>query len=170
MTISLIAAIDSNRALGLNNQMLWHLPADFAWFRQHTLTKPVIMGRKTYESIGKALPNRLNIVLSRKPLELTDAVVVHSLDEAQAVAQRASEISEIMVIGGADIYAQFLPLADRLYLTHVEAVLCADAFFPEYLNSPMSSYHWVVSEESHFHKDEKNAYNMTFKIYERQSK
>ncbi|SET48060.1 type 3 dihydrofolate reductase [Thorsellia anophelis] len=165
MIISLIAAIDNNRALGGDNKMLWHLPADFAWFKAHTLSKPVIMGRKTYESIGKALPNRLNIVLTRQELVLEDALVVSSLEEAFL---KVKEASEIMVIGGADIYSQCLTKADRLYLTQVDATFqTADAFFPDYLNSNIA---WHKTDEKYYPKDAKNAFDMTFMIFDRNRK
>lgn len=159
MIISLIAAIDKNRAIGNENKMLWHLPADFAWFKAHTVNKPVIMGRKTFESIGRPLPNRLNIVLSQQPISIEGVEVFGSIE---AALERLNGYPELMVIGGANIYNQFLPIANQLIITYVDATFTADAFFPAYdLNE------WQPSESQFYAADEKNAYDMTFKIYQK---
>lgn len=131
--ISLIAAIGKNNALGLNGKLPWHLPEDFAWFKSQTLGKPMIMGRKTFDSFGgRPLPKRVHIVISRTPQQDTDQVIwVASLDDAIAVAKKLTP-DEIMIIGGGEIYTQSLPIIDRMYLTQVDATPDADAFFPEF--------------------------------------
>jgi dihydrofolate reductase len=135
--ISLIAAAAENGVIGIRGQLPWHLPKDFAWFKQATTGKCIIMGRKTFESLdGKPLPKRLNIIISRTSRENTENVAwVSSLDEAVALAQKnaAQYGDEIMIIGGGEIYKETLSLANRIYLTEVQ---CApndgDAFFPEF--------------------------------------
>lgn len=132
--IAIIAAVARNGAIGRDNRLLWHLKSDMAHFRALTAGKPLVVGRRTFESFGRPLPQRLNIVVSRRPgLWLERAVVAPSLDAALAVAAAEalrSGAGEIAVLGGADIYAQALPLASRLVITHVDAAPEADAFFP----------------------------------------
>lgn len=129
MIISLIAALSADRVIGLDNAMPWHLPADLAWFKRNTLAKPVIMGRKTYESIGRPLPGRHNIVISRRA-GCDDRVTW--VTTPQAALEAAAEAQEVMIIGGGSIYSQFLPQASRLYLTHVDADVAGDTYFPDY--------------------------------------
>jgi dihydrofolate reductase len=118
MRIAMIAAMANNRVIGKDNQMPWHLPADLKHFKKVTLGKPVIMGRKTYQSIGKALPGRRNIVISRQGVALSaDADWVQSIEQALALVQ---DEAEVMIIGGAEIYRQVLPMADRLYITDID--------------------------------------------------
>lgn len=152
----MIAAMAQDRVIGANNRMPWHLPADLAHFKRITLGKPVVMGRKTYESIGKALPGRLNIVISRDPeYKLRDATVVANCEQAVAAA---GQVEELMIIGGGTIYTHFLPLCQRLYLTHIELNVAGDTQFPDYHN--MGQWH-VIEQESH-QPDEKNAYSYHF--------
>jgi dihydrofolate reductase len=134
--ICLIAAISENNVLGMAGKLPWHLPADFAWFKSQTLGKPMIMGRKTFDSFGgKPLPKRLHIVISRTPQPNTDQVIwVLSVEDAITEAKKHTA-GEIMVIGGGEIYAQSLPLADRLYLTEIAARYEGDAFFPVFEKS-----------------------------------
>ena len=128
----MIAAVGANRELGAKNALLWHIPEDFAHFKAVTMGKPVIMGMNTHKSIGKPLPGRLNIVLSRTAMEIPGVRVVGSLAEAYTVAE-ASGAAEVFNIGGASVYALGLPDTDRIYLTEVHASFPeADAFFPEY--------------------------------------
>ncbi|MFZ2593462.1 MAG: dihydrofolate reductase [Minisyncoccia bacterium] len=132
--ISIIAAIGKNRELGKagSEKLLWHIPEDFAHFKKITLGKPVIMGLNTFRSLGKPLPGRMNIVLSKEPLVIEGVTVVASFQEAYAEAQKAGT-DEIFNIGGASIYAQGLQDADRLYLTLIDADFAdADVFFPAY--------------------------------------
>lgn len=117
MSLSLIVAMTKNRVIGKDNQMPWHLPADLAWFRQNTTGKPVIMGRKTFESIGRPLPKRTNIVLSRQPFEHDGVIWKDSLESAVDFV-RDSE--EIMLIGGGQLFNEYLSKADRLYLTEIK--------------------------------------------------
>lgn len=160
MMISLIAALAADRVIGMENAMPWDLPADLAWFKRNTLNKPVIMGRLTWESIGRPLPGRHNIVVSSQPGNTTDSVTwVTSLEDALAAA---GDVEEIMVIGGGRIYEQMLDRADRIYLTHIDAEVEGDTHFPDYEPDEWQS---VFSE---FHDaDEKNSHSYCFEILER---
>lgn len=158
--ISLIAAIDESRGMGKNNQLLCHLPADLAHFKQLTLGKPIIMGRKTFDSIGRVLPGRLNIVLSKQALTIEGALVATSLN---AALDLASQSAEIMIIGGANVYEQAMPLAQNIYLTLIHHQFCADVYFPE-----LDKRVWNQCSEQHVSSDEKNKYSMTFMHYSRQ--
>ena len=165
MILSVIVAMAHNRVIGLNNQMPWHLPADLAWFKKNTLNKPVIMGRKTFESIGRPLPNRHNIVISRQ-IEPSDNKIsnvswVKSIDEAISLAQK-QQPDEVFIIGGGNIYQQVLPLIDRLYLTHIDAELQGDTYFPDYLPEQ-----WQVIYQEDHQADEKNSYPYQFEILQR---
>ena len=162
MIISLIAAVGKNNELGKNNTLLWKLPADMQFFIKKTSGHPVIMGRKTFESIGKALPNRKNVVITRDKTYLRPGVdIVHSLEDALALFKNQDE--EVFMIGGAEIYKQAMPIADRLYVTHINAEdKAADAFFPEIIPIVWNE----ISHEEH-KKDEKNPFNYTFSVYER---
>jgi dihydrofolate reductase len=139
MRLSLIVAMAKNRTIGLDGAMPWHIPEDLKFFKRVTMGHPVIMGRKTYQSIGAALPGRTNIVVTRnKDFEAADADVVHDLSEALTKAKATEELwrpdggrEEIFVIGGADIYGQALPEAQRIYMTEVHQEHPGDAFFPE---------------------------------------
>lgn len=159
MIISMIAAMADNRIIGKDNQMPWHLPADFAWFKRCTMGKPVVMGRKTYESIGRPLPGRLNIVISRDAsLFIEGVTTVTSIEQALEVA---GEVEEVMIIGGGAIYAACLPMANKLYITHIEAEIEGDTQFPDWGNEFKETY----SEA--YQADEKNAYNMRFTVLEK---
>ena len=130
--ISLIVAAARNGVIGRNNQLPWHLPGDLKYFKGVTLGKPVVMGRKTFQSIGRPLPGRANVVLTRDPAWRAEGVtVVHDLRAALAVAGDLAAGGEIMVIGGAEIFSAALPLAQRLYLTEVQAEIEGDATFPQ---------------------------------------
>ena len=129
MRLSIIVAMSENRVIGRDNQLPWRLSADLQHFKKLTMGKPIIMGRKTFESIGRALPGRQNIVVTRQPdYHAEGCDVVPSADAAIAAADDAAEI---MVIGGAEIYRQFLPRANRIYLTRVHARIDGDTYFPE---------------------------------------
>ncbi|MGF1697323.1 type 3 dihydrofolate reductase [Vibrio lamellibrachiae] len=159
MIISMIAAMADNRIIGKDNQMPWHLPADFAWFKRCTMGKPVIMGRKTYDSIGRPLPGRLNIVISRDAnLKIEGVTTVTSIDSALTVA---GDIEEVMIIGGGAIYSACLEKANKLYVTYIDAQIDGDTQFPQW------SSEFVETHAEQFTADEKNAYNMTFTILER---
>lgn len=156
--ITLIVAAAENNAIGKGNQMLWHLPNDFKYFKQHTLKHSVVMGRKTYESIGKPLPERRNIVITRNQEWMAEEVdVANSLDE---VLTYCRDEREIFIIGGAEIYKQALPLASKVLLTRVHKSMNADAYFPD-----LDSSIWkLVSSEKH-QADERHAYDYTFEVY-----
>lgn len=129
---SLIAAIDKNRGIGKNNKIPWHVPEDFAWFKQKTSGQPIIMGRKTFESLGKPLPNRLNIIVTRdQNFKIEGAEITHSVEQAIHLAKEEKN-EEVFIIGGAQIYEQALPFADRIYLTKIDGEFACDTFFPEY--------------------------------------
>jgi dihydrofolate reductase len=161
--ISLIAAIGKNNELGKGNTLVWKMPTDLKYFREKTSGHPVIMGRKTFESIGRPMPNRRNIVITRDKNYLRRGVdVVHSLEEALALAKLEKK-EEIFIIGGAEIYKQAMNLADRLYITHIEAEdKDADTFFPEIIPIVWNE----ISREEH-KKDKENPFDYTFSVYER---
>ena len=160
MIISIIAAMDRNHLIGNNNQLPWHLPADFAHFKSVTMGKPIIMGRKTYESIGKPLPGRTNIVLSRDVNTHFEGVeCVTSFDDAVNVVTGAKEV---MVIGGSTIYERLMPQVDRMYLTYVDAEFAGDAWFPNF-----DKNQWLEKEVVTRPADEKNAYICRFVTLEK---
>jgi dihydrofolate reductase len=163
MIISLVVAASSNHAIGLNNQLLWHLPKDMRFFKNRTWAMPVIMGRKTFESLsGKALPGRMNIVLTRqKDWQAPGVEVVFSLEQAYALAEK-SDYKEVYVIGGADIYAQAILSAQLIYLTRVDVVLDGDSFFPE-LGS-----NWTLISDDPQKADSKHAYSFSFQTWKKQ--
>ena len=160
MNISLIVAASNNNAIGKNNQLLWHLPKDMRFFKNTTWAMPVIMGRKTFESIGsKPLNGRMNIVITRQEnYQATGVVLANSLADAYAKAAEA-DYKELYVIGGAEIYAQALPSANTIYLTRVDTTIEGDSFFPV-LNDAWK----LVSEES-FVADQKHAFAFRFQVY-----
>jgi dihydrofolate reductase len=161
MKISMIAAMTDNGVIGIENRLPWKLPNDMKWFRQHTLGKPIIMGRKTFESFGsKPLPDRTNIIITRdENYQAKDSVVVHSIEEA---LQTAGEVEEVMIIGGASFYEQMLPRADRLYLTFVHANIEGDAWFPQ-----IDFSQWHEVERIDCEADEKNSLAHSFVILDR---
>jgi len=165
MKIALVVAAARNRAIGLNNKMPWHLPEDLKYFKRVTMGKPVIMGRNTFESIGRPLPGRPNIVISRNADYKADGItLVNSLEAAlQAAVQLLPPgTDEVMVIGGAQIYAQALAQADRLYLTEVDAEPEADAFFPA-----IERAEWRESARESHAACERNPYAYSFVVLER---
>ncbi|MEE9342130.1 MAG: type 3 dihydrofolate reductase [Gammaproteobacteria bacterium] len=160
MKISLIVAMAENRAIGKDNQLPWRLSADLKNFKKLTTGKPVIMGRKTFESIGKALPDRLNIVLTRDShFSAENCTVVHSLEAALTAASGAEEV---MIMGGAQLYEQTLHQIDKIYLTLVHAQIDGDAFFPK-----LNSADWLEISRESFEADEKNTENYSFVVLER---
>lgn len=160
LKVTLIVAASTNNAIGKDNKMLWHLPEDFKYFKRNTIEHSIIMGRKTFDSIGRALPERRNIVLSRDQDWSADEVdVANSLDE---VFSYCRDEREVFIIGGANLYKQTMPLANKILLTRVHAEIPGDAFFPE-----LSTTEWkLVSQESHS-KDDKHAYDYSFEVWER---
>ncbi|AZC25450.1 Dihydrofolate reductase [Pseudomonas sessilinigenes] len=165
LPLSLIAALAENRVIGIDNSMPWHLPGDFKYFKATTLGKPIIMGRKTWDSLGRPLPGRLNIVVSRQTdLALEGAEVYPSLEAAVARAEQwalEQGASELMLIGGAQLYTQGLEQADRLYLTRVALSPQGDAWFPEF-----DEQRWkLVSDLPNPAEGDKPAYS--FEVWER---
>ena len=159
MTVSIIVAMASNRAIGVNNDLPWHIPADLKFFKKTTLGKPIIMGRKTFDSIGRALPGRQNIVITRNKEWSHNGVDVVSSVEAAIAA--AGDATEIMITGGAQIYEQALAGTDRMYITEIEASVDGEAFFPEF-----SADEWAEkSREYHAAEDGQPAYS--FVVHER---
>lgn len=162
MRIALIAALARNGVIGRDNQLPWRLSADLKHFRRLTMGKPVIMGRKTWASLGRPLPGRRNIVVTRDAAFRADGcVVTHSIDAALAAAAGGDEV---MIIGGAELYAQVLPRADRLYLTEVGADVHGDVRFP-----PIDAADWIEVERQPYPADENNEYDVDFVVLDRRS-
>ncbi|MEG9489783.1 dihydrofolate reductase [Mannheimia indoligenes] len=161
MKISVIVARTKNKVIGKNNQMPWHLPVDLAWFRQNTVGKPVIMGRKTYESIGRLLPKRPNIILSRSGFEVEGAYSATSFEQAVELARSFANSDEIMIIGGGELFKQAMPMADTLYLTEIQAEIEGDTFFE------FDEENWQLVEGKWSEIDENNLYRCHFMVLER---
>ena len=162
MIITLIAAVSQNRGIGLENDIPWHLSDDLKRFKKITMGHHMVMGRKTFESLGGKLPGRVHIILTRSPnYQAEGCVVVHSLDQAFAYARQQGEV-ETFVIGGGEIYRQALSRADRICLTRVHAEVQADTFFPNFDESQ-----WQVAERWFHPADENNDYPSTFMVLER---
>ncbi len=164
MILSLVAAVSENRVIGNQNTLPWHLPDDLAHFRRFTLGKPIIMGRKTFESIGKVLSQRTNIVITRgegSEIQKQGALVAHSVAEALECARRTGA-DEACIIGGADVYAQTMHIASRLCLTIVHAEVQGDAFFPE-----ISPLEWRETSREEHPADSAHAFPFSFVSYEK---
>lgn len=157
--LSLIVAMDKNRLIGNGKEIPWHLPADFEYFKMTTTGHPIIMGRATFDSIGRPLPNRQNIVLTRGEFSREGVDVAHSIQEA---IEMAKEADEVFVIGGAQVYKQALPDADRLYVTFVDGEFTGNTFFPE-----VDWTEWRQTKEEVREPDEKNKNTMRFTVFER---
>ena len=155
MKISIVVAMASNGVIGRDNELPWHLPADLQHFKKTTMGKPILMGRKTWESIGRPLPGRTNIVITRDTAYRAEGcVVVNSID---AALEASSGQDEVMVIGGAEFYRQVLPLADTIYLTRIHATISGDTCFPE-----LNVADWREVERSDHAADEKNPHDYSF--------
>lgn len=158
---TIVVAMGEKNEIGSGNQLLWHLPKDLKHFKDLTSGHPIIMGRKTFESIGKALPNRTNIVVSRKKNWFQEGIlIVGSIKEAVKFAKKIDE--NIFIIGGGNVYEQTMEIADRLEVTLVKANLEADTYFPK-INPKV----WKKTEEVFHEKDEKNQYDFYFQTYEK---
>jgi dihydrofolate reductase len=157
--ISIISALAKNRTIGINNALPWRLPEDLKYFKSLTLGHHILMGRKTYESIGKPLPGRITVIITRGKLAAPEGVkIAHSLNEAIEIC---GDDEEIFFVGGAELYGQALPLADRLYLTEIQAEVAGDAWFPE-----IDRKRWrEISRDAH-HED-KSGMRYDFVVYER---
>lgn len=163
--ISYVVAMDENRVIGVNQGLPWRLPDDMGWFRDKTLGKPCLMGRKTYDSLPdqfRPLPGRKNIVLTRDlTYEAPGASVVHSLKEA---FEAAGDVSEIMIVGGGELFAELMPFVDRIYLTQVDAATEGDVYFPVY-----EPGEWTESFCQEHPADERHAYPFTWSIIDRRA-
>lgn len=166
MKKSLIVALSQNHVIGRNNKLPWYLPNDLKYFKEVTMGKPIVMGRKTFESIGKPLPGRVNIVVTRNTDWSAEGVkVVHSLEEAFQLAESIAEIdgqNELMIIGGDQIYKASLDLVDRMYLTEVHRHVEGDAYFPEFDRSQ-----WSELGREDYKAEEPNPYDYSFVVYDR---
>ena len=158
--ISLIAAMARNRIIGKDNDMPWHLPADLAHFKRVTMGKPVIMGRRTYESIGFPLPGRKNVVITRNADYAPEGIVV--VDSIEAALSEVGDADEVMIIGGGQLYREMLPYADRLYLTQIQADIEGDTEFPDY-----TVFEWKEIDREVYEADDKNAYDLEFVTLEK---
>ena len=162
MIRSLVVAMARNRVIGRDNQLPWKLPNDMAYFKRVTLGHPVVMGRRTWQSLGRPLPGRHNIVVTRDPaFQAPGAAVVPSLEAAWGAARDAAEVC---VIGGTSLFAETLPIADRIHLTEVDAVVPGDTFFPEFDRGP-----WVEREVERHAADERHAYPFRIVVLERRA-
>jgi len=159
--ISLIWAQDKNGLIGRGGQLPWRLPADMVWFKKNTMGKVILMGRKTFDSIGRPLAGRTNIVITSQNIEIDGCDVVHSLNEAIAVADKREEL---MVMGGAQIYKLALPQANRLYITQIHAAFKGETYFPV-----LDTSEWRETFHENHEPDEKNIYPYSFRIMERLS-
>lgn len=159
MTVSIIVAIAKNNAIGKDNKLLWYLPNDLKHFKEVTTGHTVIMGRKTHDSVGKPLPKRRNIIITRQAINIEGCEVVNSLDAALALC--ANE-DEVFIVGGAEIYRQAIPVTDRIYLTVIDQDFDGDTFFPE-----LNSIEWKVKDRENFEPDEKNKFRYSFITLER---
>jgi dihydrofolate reductase len=162
MTISCIVAVAHHRVIGRDNDIPWYLPADLQYFKKVTMGHTIVMGRNCYNSIGRPLPKRTNIIVTRDPYYISSVCpIARSIPEALEIANENGE-TEVFIIGGGQIYAQTVDLWDRLYLTEVDIEVDGDVFFSE-----MDMKQWkIISEEPHT-KDEKNEYDYVFKVFER---
>lgn len=162
MIISHIVAVSENNVIGKNNKLPWQMPADMTYFNRVTKGHYVIMGRKNYESEGKALRERINIIITRnREYKIDDGIIVHSLNEALDIPRGKNE-EEVFIVGGGTIYEQSIDIADRIYLTRIHTVIDGDVFYPE-----LNKSQWkLVSKISHS-KDNMNPFDYTFYIYER---
>ncbi|WP_377889072.1 dihydrofolate reductase [Alkalihalobacillus sp. R86527] len=159
--ISFLLAMDENRMIGKDNDLPWHLPADLKYFKKMSLDKSIVMGRKTFESIGKPLPGRKSYVITRRDLTIDDVTVLHSIDQFLELVEEDKE-KEWFVIGGAEVYRQLLPYANRLYITEIHEEFQGDASFPE-----LRSEDWEEKSRVQNRKDEKNPYDYDFVVYEK---
>lgn len=159
-TITLIVAVADSGVIGRDNGLPWHLPADLQRFKRLTMGKPILMGRKTFESIGKPLPGRENIVVTRDPNYRREGVrVVH---HAEGAIRTAGDAAEIMVIGGSELFRAFLPRASRVHLTRVHGNIAGDVTWPA-----LDQREWAMVESEAHPADERHAYPMTFEVWER---
>lgn len=159
--ISIVVAMDKNRLIGRNNELPWHLPADLAYFKKVTMGKPIVMGRKTHESIGRPLPGRDNIIITRNSeFNVEGCIIVHTVDDILKLANGTT--SELCVIGGSEIFKEVLPYTDRLYITEIDYSFDGDTYFPE-----IDHTEWELISREQGSSDEKNPYTFFYNIYDR---
>lgn len=162
LSVSAILAMDKNQLIGKGGSLPWHLPADLQHFKKMTLNHPIIMGRKTYLSIGKPLPGRTNIIVTHDiTFEAAGCIVTHSPEEALSTANAKNE-GEVFIIGGAEIYKVFMPYIQRFYITQIDHEFIGDTYFNNWKKNE-----WQEIEKTHYFPDEKNPYAYSFSIYER---
>ncbi len=159
--ISFIVAMDKNQTIGKDNQLPWHLPEDLKFFKRVTMGHPIAMGRKTHESIGRVLPGRENIIITRNPsYQCDECTVFYSIEEFVKYSHNRN--GEIFVIGGAEIFRELLPFADCLYITYIDETFEGDTFFPEF-----NHVEWLLTTNETGIKNEKNPYDYEFRVYHR---
>jgi dihydrofolate reductase len=162
--ISLMLAMDENRVIGSNNELPWHLPADLKYFKEKTMGHPIVMGRKTFESIGRVLPGRENVIVTRnKDFKAEGCTILHTIDEVINFADAADK--EVFVIGGAEIFEGILPATDRMYITEIHHVFEGDTYFAE-----INPDEWEITSVIPGVIDEKNIYSHRFVIYDRKKR
>ena len=162
MIISHIVAVSENNVIGKSNKLPWHMPADKAYFNRVTKGHYIVMGRKNYESEGKALKDRINVVITRnREFKIDDGIIVHSINEALDIPQK-NKAEEVFIVGGGNIYKQSINIADRIYLTRIHTIIEGDVFYPE-----LNKSQWTLLSEISYKKDNMNPFDYTFCIYER---
>jgi dihydrofolate reductase len=163
MIVSIIVAASENNVIGRDNQLPWHLPADLKYFKQTTMGKPVIMGRKTFESVGRPLPGRPNIIITRQEDYAREGIIVTASLQEALDAAHAFEVDEVFITGGSQVFEQAIPtLVQRIYLTRIHAKVEGDAFFPE-----LDREQWQLISSDPRPADEKHAYAFTFEVWEK---
>lgn len=163
MTLSIIVAASENNVIGINNHLPWHLPVDMKYFKDITMGKPIVMGRKSFEELGRVLPGRPNIMITRQ--QDYKAEGLHIVPSLEAGIEKAKTFGteEIFITGGGEIFKMALPIVDRVYLTRVHAEVTGDTYFPEF--DPKG---WKLVKNERHEKDEKHAYALTFQVWERE--
>lgn len=162
MIISHIVAVSENNVIGKSNKLPWYMPADKAYFNRVTKGHYIVMGRKNYESEGKALKDRINIVITRnREFKIDDGIIVHSINEALDIPQK-NKAEEVFIVGGGNIYKQSIDIAGRIYLTRIHTIIDGDVFYPE-----LNKSQWTLLSEISYKKDNMNPFDYTFCIYEK---
>jgi len=163
LTLSIIVAASENNVIGINNHLPWHLPVDMKYFKDMTMGKPIVMGRKSFEELGRVLPGRPNIMITRQTDYTAEGLYVVPSLQAGIEKAKTFGTEEIFITGGGEIFKMALPIIDRLYLTRVHAEVSGDTYFPEF--DPRG---WKLVKNERHEKDEKHAYALTFQVWERE--
>jgi dihydrofolate reductase len=163
LTLSIIVAASENNVIGINNHLPWHLPVDMKYFKDTTMGKPIVMGRKSFEELGRVLPGRPNIMITRQPEYAAEGLYIVPSLEAGIEKAKTFGTEEIFITGGGEIFKIALPIVDRLYLTRVHAEVTGDTYFPEF--DPTG---WKLVKNERHEKDEKHQYALTFQVWERE--